>query len=353
MQKSILLFVLILALILSGCKKAAPQFFFGDRDSGRGELQSVTKDGLLGTAITISTYDDISDDLFSQCFETISALEARMSVNMSIDRAESEISLLNDNAGSAFSVADDIYDLLKLSVYFSEITAGAFDISIGPVMELWKEDGHFAILPSRADINQKLNYVGYEQISFPDKKMVYLGENMKIDLGAIAKGQALSLVRDILLGNGVRNALLDFGGDIYAAGQKPDGSNWRIAIKTPLAGDNSLVCLVEVADLCVMTSGGYERYFEQGGIKYHHILDPATGYPADSGLLSVTVVSPDPVWADALSTAGFVMGMEKGLKMINGLAGYEAIFITTEKEIYVTDGLREVITILHPDYSLR
>ncbi|MCL2718638.1 MAG: FAD:protein FMN transferase [Lachnospiraceae bacterium] len=331
-----LIAIFLSVCLLSGCTKPAG-------------LTSVTRDDLLGTAITISIYDNVPDRLFAQCFDEIAAIEARMSVN----RKDSEISLLNENTGGAFLVSDNIYALLQRAVYFSGVSGGAFDISIGPVMELWRKDGHFETLPSPKEINEKLAYVGYEAITFPGSNMVSMEQGMRLDLGAFAKGHALEVVRDILLENGVRHALLDFGGDIYTIGEKPDGSNWRVAIKTPIVGDNSLVCVIEVSDLCVMTSGGYERYFEQDGIYYHHILNPATGYPAASDLLSVTVISAEITGADALSTAGFVLGLEQGMIMIDKLEGYEAIFITSAKEIYVTAGLKGKTTLLNTGFQLK
>ena len=315
------------------------------------EIKSATRDNLLGTTITISIHDNIPDNTFdtliTQCFDAISDIETRMSIN----RRDSEISLLNDNSGETFFVSDDIHDLIKKAVYFSAITDGAFDISIGSVMELWKTDGDFLTLPPSMDISEKLVNVGYEGIIFPGENLISLPAGMKLDLGAIAKGYALATVRDILVENGIQHAILDFGGDIFTIGRKPDGSNWRVAIKTPIIGDNSLVCLVEVYDSCVMTSGGYERYFESDGTIYHHILDPTTGYPAASGLLSVTIISSDPTGADALSTAAFVLGLEKGLQLINELEGFEAIFITQEKVIYVTEGLRDMVTVLNEGYN--
>ena len=328
--------ILLLVFIFSGCKAKSD------------EINSATRDDLLGTTITISIYENVHDSIFSQCFEAIADIEARMSVN----RLDSEISLLNKNSGGAFSVSDDIFELVKKAVHFSNLTDGAFDVSIGSVMELWKQDGFFLALPSPNEINEKLSYVGYQGISFPGANEILMPDGMRLDLGAFAKGHALVVVRDILVENGVSHALLDFGGDIYTLGKKPDDSNWRVAIKTPIIGDNSLVCLVEVSDMCVMTSGGYERYFEEDGIYYHHIIDPVTGYPAASGLLSVTVISNDPLGADALSTAGFVLGLEQGMSLIQGFEGYEAIFITDGKEIYVTEGLRGKVTVLNEGFRV-
>jgi len=330
--------LLLLICLLTGCNSQSPN------------IKSATRDNLLGTTITISIYDNIPDSLFdtiiTQCFDTINDIEARMSVN----RADSEISRLNENHEGAFPVSDDIYELIKNAIQFSYHTTGAFDISVGSVMELWKQDGDFIFLPSPIDIIERLTYVGYKAISFPADNKISIPTGMKLDLGAFAKGHALEVVRGILIKNGIKHAILDFGGDIFTLGKKPDGSNYRVAIKTPIIGDNSLVCIVEVSDLSVMTSGGYERYFEQDNAYYHHILDPATGYPANNKLLSVTVISPDPIGADALSTAGFVLGLEKGMNLINELEGYEAIFITEEKEIYVTDGLHGAVTVLNEGF---
>jgi thiamine biosynthesis lipoprotein len=145
---------------------------------------------------------------------------------------------------------------------------------------------------------------------------------------------------------------LDFGGNIYAMGKKPDGSDWRVGIRLPIIGEDGVVCAVEVSDISVVTSGGYERFFETAGDIYHHLLDPETGYPARSGLLSATVISGVSAVADGLSTACFVLGFEKGAKLLEE-NGYEGIFIGEDRVVHVTEGLRSAVTIMDDRFSLR
>jgi thiamine biosynthesis lipoprotein len=175
---------------------------------------------------------------------------------------------------------------------------------------------------------------------------------MRLDLGSIAKGYSLDVVKDILIENGVRHALLDFGGDLHVIGYRPNGQKWRIGIRSPIIGDNDIVGIVEVSDLSIFTSGGYERFFERDGVIYHHILNPKTGYPAESGLLSVTVISRNSTEADALSTASFVLGLEKGRELLERLDGFEGIFITQDKTIYTTRGLQGEVIVTNPAFVL-
>jgi thiamine biosynthesis lipoprotein len=158
-------------------------------------------------------------------------------------------------------------------------------------------------------------------------------------LGGIAKGYACDRAVEILTSHRVKHALLDFGGNIYALGTKPDGEKWRVGIRNPVLGEDGYICVVEVADKTVVTSGGYERYFEHDGKTYSHILDPATGYPAENGLLSVSIVAGNSTDADALSTACYVLGLEAGLALLDSLPDCDGVFVTDEREVYVTGGL--------------
>ena len=165
-----------------------------------------------------------------------------------------------------------------------------------------------------------------------------------MDLGGIAKGYAGDEAIKIYKKYGIKSAYINLGGNVVVLGTKPDGKPWRIGVQNPRAENGFYIGIVEVADKAVVTSGDYERFFEENGKRYHHILDPKTGRPADSGLISSTIVTDVSMDADALSTAAFVLGLEKGRALVESLEGVEAIFVTKDKEVYVTDGLRNSFT---------
>jgi thiamine biosynthesis lipoprotein len=194
--------------------------------------------------------------------------------------------------------------------------------------------------------------VDHEKTTLKEPSTVMLKEEgMALDLGAIAKGYACDRTAEILKEKGIKHGILDFGGNVYALGTRPDGSPWRVGIKMPIIGESGLVCFLEVSDVSVVTSGGYERYFEKDGVIYHHLLDPKTGYPVSNGLLSVSIVAKSSTYADALSTACFVLGLGDGMKLVTDF-GYEGIFVTEDYKIYVTDGLKDVIKILDDRFIL-
>jgi len=185
-----------------------------------------------------------------------------------------------------------------------------------------------------------------------DGNSVTLDSGMMLDLGGIAKGFAADKAVEIYAQYGVTSALLNLGGNIYAYGQKQDGSDFRIGLRDPFGGEGEYAAVVSVHDTSVVTSGVYERYFESNGQTYHHLFDPKTGYPCDNSLQSVTIICTSSTQADALSTALFVMGTEDGMKLAEQLDGVEAVFITDDHQIYVTSGLAESIEITNEAFIL-
>jgi thiamine biosynthesis lipoprotein len=344
-----LLAAALLAVVTTACSAQTPQ------DGGARETPFTrTRAELLGTVITISVYDKAPSDaaleaLLERCFLEIETVEARMSVN----RADSEISAVNDAAGDApIPVSEEFYRVVARAKAISEISGGAFDVTIGPVMALWKTDGVFARLPAAEEIEARLPLVGYEGIGLTTPNEISLAERgMALDAGGIAKGYACDKAVAVLKEGGIEHAVLDFGGNVYVMGTKPDGSAWRVGVRLPIIGESGVACVVEVADISVVTSGGYERFFEQDGAVYCHLLDPETGYPARSGLLSATVLAPSSMDADGFSTACFVLGPEKGMRLLaeNGLEG---VFIDEARRVYMTEGLRDAVRITDERFSL-
>ena len=310
------------------------------------EMHSQTRDNLLGTIITISAYENISDSVFDECFSAVYEIEKKMSVNI----PESEISSLNNFSEAVLS--DDTYNLIQKGINYSELSNGAFDITIGAVMEKWKQGGAFIRLPEPKEIEDALPFVGYDRIRLSDNNKAEVEKGTKLDLGGIAKGYACDKTVELLKKHNIKAALLDFGGNIYAHGTKQDGSPWRVGLRNPILGEDGYVCILEVSDKTVVTSGGYERYFENEGKAYHHLLDPKTGYQAENDLLSVTIVGDISADADALSTACFVLGKEDGMRRLEDLPGFDGIFITNQNEIYITSNLKDKVTLKNTNFKI-
>ena len=233
-------------------------------------------------------------------------------------------------------------------------TGGALDLSIYPVVRAWGFTTESYQVPEAEALEELLAHVDYTQIRYDaETGAVSLPDGMEIDLGSVAKGFVGSRAAQYLRENGVDSALLNLGGNVQTVGCRPDGDPWKIAVKDPGGGTPMIV--LSIQDQAMVTSGGYERYFEQDGNTYWHIMDPATGRPAESGLTSVTVVGDDGLVCDGLSTALFVMGLEKSAALWQESDDFEAVFVTAEGDIYITAGLESsfALTEDHQDAVVR
>lgn len=294
----------------------------------------------MGTVISQRVYGENAETAALRVEEEMKRLETLMSFFLE----SSEISRLNKAAGKhEVELGCESLYVLNRAKYFSEICGGTFDITIGPVAKLWGIFTDHAKLPSEDEINQALSFTGYKDIIIDNGKgtvkLKKPGES--VDLGAIAKGYTADRAIEIYKQYGIKSAFINLGGNVMVLGNKPDGSPWKIGIQNPLLQRGECLGAVNSVDKTIVTSGDYVRYFEKNNKRYHHILDPRTGYPADSGLISTTIVSEKSIGADALSTAIFILGLEEGMKLINSIKDMEAIFITKHKKIYVTEGLKE------------
>lgn len=289
----------------------------------------------MDTVMTINAYGSKSETAVKAAQNEINRLDKLLSVQ----KENSEIFKLNQS--KKMTVSEDTLTLITRSKEIYTLTDGAFDISCEPLIREW---GFYSGLenkvPSQKAIETALEGVGAEHIKIKDST-VTLDDNTSLDLGGIAKGYASHKAAEILKDNGVTSALMSLGGNVRAVGSKPDGESWSVAVTDPDDNSKSIGTL-KISDKAVVTSGGYQRYFEENGQTYHHIIDTKTGYPADSGLKSITIVSDDDALADALSTALFVMGLEKSRKFYSENSSlFGAVFITDKGEIYVTDNLKD------------
>ncbi len=271
-------------------------------------------------------------------FERISVLTNRFPQGNG-SSALGDVILANKNSGlKPVKVSNDTVTILERCQYYEQLSGGAFDVSVGPVMELWGFGGSQRV-PTDAEIKQTLDLVGYQKILLePEQKTVYLTKRgMGIDLGSVAKGYATDQAAAVLKKRGIKHALINAGGNIYALGSKADGSPWRVGIQDP-RNQQGLVAIVSVKDAAVVTSGDSQRYFEEAGVRYHHILNPATGKPARE-VMQTTVIGASATDADILSTILFVLGPQRGMDFLQGVQDTQAILITPDKQITMTNQL--------------
>ena len=291
-----------------------------------------------GTFFAMDTMMDLTiygeSGLINQSESLIASLESLVSVT----DADSELYAINQTGSGMLT--EEASSLMKQALEICRRTDGALDLSIYPIVRAWGFTTGSYQVPDEAEIQALLPLVDYRKIQYDAATgTVTLPEGMEIDLGSVAKGYAGQLAAQMLREHGVQSALLNLGGNVQTVGTKPDGSPWQIGIKDPQGEDAMMVLSVE--DQAVVTSGGYERYFEQDGQTYWHIMDPSTGHPADSGLISVTIVGDEGVVCDGLSTALFVMGLEKAADLWAQSGDFEAVFVTASGEVYITEGLRD------------
>ncbi len=280
------------------------------------------------------------------------AIDATMKEIQRLDRllstgnAASEVSVVNANGGG--EVSGDTANLFTAAMRMYEETGGLFDFTIYPIMKLWGFPTKEYRVPSEAEIAQKLPLANASETELVGNA-VKLGEGQEIDFGGIAKGYASARVMDIFRDYGITSGLISLGGNIEALGARPDGSPWRIGVQDPEGAQGAYLGVLEVTDKAVVTSGGYERYFEENGHTYIHIIDPRTGKPAESDLLSVTVVSEDGTLADGLSTSLFIMGLQGAQEFwrahLDSEFPFEMVLIDTGGKVYVSEGLAGSFTL--------
>ena len=295
----------------------------------------------MDTVMDFQIYGDTK--LLKNAEEIVTDLEKKVSVT----DPDSEIYAINLRGTG--TLTGEAEELMKLALSMCSRTDGMLDISIYPVVRAWGFTTGAYQIPETETLQKLLPLVDYTKIQYDSATgQVTIPEGMTIDLGSIAKGYAGQLAAQYLRDQGVTSALLNLGGNVQTIGSKPDGTPWSIGIQDP-KGSSPMMAL-SVSDQAVITSGGYERYFEQDGQTYWHIMDPATGRPARSGLLSVSVIGEQGSVCDALSTALFVMGLEKAARFWAASDDFEAIFVTDTGEIYLTEGLKNQYVLLN-DYA--
>lgn len=288
----------------------------------------------MDTYMSLKAYGDSGDKALDEAEKRIYEIERELSAVSE----GSDIYRLNHACGEALTLSDDAAILIKKAVDIGSRTGGALDITVYPIVKEWGFTTGDYKIPQPTVLEELLQNVDYRKLHIDGNK-VRLPENAEIDLGALAKGYTGDEIMKIMAKNGITSAVVSLGGNVQALGSKPDGSDWRVAVRDPFSPDRDM-CVVETSGRAVVTSGNYERFFiGEDGSRYCHIIDPKSGFPSDNGLVSVTVIGESGLECDALSTALFVMGSEKAAAFASSAAGYDVILVTDDKRILYTDGL--------------
>lgn len=330
------LLAFLLALSLAGCQ--------GEAQVAEGEVY------LMSTVVSQRVYGPDGE----AAVDAVNACLKKLEGTLSLFIQDSEVDRINQNAGVApVAVGADTFELIQQAVRFGKLSGGRFDITVAPLTKLWGIDTDGARVPAPEEIAAALPLVGWDKIQLDAAaRTVYLPQKgMAIDLGGIAKGYLAKPVGETYDQYRTTGALVSIGGNICTYGQKPDGSPYVLGIRDPEGGATDILGKLSVGDTVVSTTGGYERYFERDGVRYDHVLDPATGYPAKTDLLSVTVVSRDGGLSDALSTTLFIAG-SGFLEQYRNQPDFQVIVVGADHVVHISDSLRDSFVLTGKNYRL-
>lgn len=310
------------ALLLTGCS--------GAKSSTQTDQDLTYTDMLFDTVIKIQILDPADESIL----DGLKKLCEKYDTMFSATNTDSELYKLNHANGQPFTVSSETANLIQEGIHYSELSGGAFDLTIEPVSALWNFKADKPTIPSSDAIAQAVSHVDYTKVDIQDNTVTLEDPEAGIDLGAIAKGYIADQVKTYLKKQGIKHAIINLGGNVDVIGTKPDGSKYNIGIQKPFDESGEAITSVQLKDQTVVTSGIYERYFKKNGKLYHHILDPRTGYPCENNLYSVSIITDSSTKADALSTTCFLLGYEKGMELIQSMDGVEAIFITDDEKVH-------------------
>ena len=320
----------MLVIQMTGCRQVTGQS--STSDDGTASSYIFT----MGTVFDIRVFAQDASDIMQKAEQALYGCDSLLSWR--------EEGSLADRFNTEHQAdMSEIKEVLEDALQVSKDSQGAFDLTVLPLSQLWNfdkfGDSDFDVstmeVPDRKDIEAAMKKVDYTQLQYDDATGILSTENpdIQIELGAIGKGYAIEQAKDVLKSSDATGGMISAGSSIYVYGTKTDGSQFRVALRDPRGDENSAIGVLTLSDTTISTSGDYERYFEKDGVRYHHILDPRTGYPADSGLMQVTIICDDSVMGDALSTACFVLGLDEGMKLAEKY-GVDAIFVDTDKNIW-------------------
>ena len=358
-KKSVIFLTFILLVVcmtagLYGCEK---QKVSEQSDGNENGISGYTKtDFVMDTVLSETIYGktNLTDEVKNQ----LSVLEKE---KLSWREKNSETAQINDSGsrGNPYVMDEDFSMWVNTSLELAEASEGAFDPTIGNLTRLWNIEGEKPTVPAQDEITRVMEEIGYSNIKNDEEThSISMEDGCTLDLGAVGKGIGCDVIKEYFEKEpAVKGAVISIGGSILVYGDKGNGEDWSVAIRDPEKELDSYMGVLHLSETaCVSTSGDYEKYFMQDGKKYHHILDPTTGYPAESDLTSVTVVcrqgeKTDGLLSDGLSTACFVLGKEKGMQLLEQY-GAGGIFIDKENQVYVTGNLEDQFEIINEAYTL-
>lgn len=328
---------LLCACLLTGCGQ------------GKGKTASIYA---MDTVMDVTAYGETAQEAVDAAVAELNRLDRLLSAQRKNGRDVDGYDIDKVNARSAVSVSQETAALVRKTLTLCEETDGALDITIYSAMEAWGFYNKEYRVPDEAELAQlrmRVNYQAVEVVNDNNVNGITHDDGIKLDLGAVGKGYAADRVVELWRDLGVTSGLLNLGGNVQCVGAKPDGTDWIVAIRDP-EDENGALCTVSGRDMAVVTSGAYQRNFEIDGVSYHHILDPKTCRPAHSGLASVTIVAQSGFLADGLSTAVYVVGLEKSAELWRQRQDFDMILYTDDHVLYITPGLADRVT---PSEGLR
>lgn len=312
-----------LLLLLTGCT---------DDNSSQ---QTVKDVWAMDTYMALTAYGNKAEGALTKAEEKINELDTLLSVTTE----NSDIWRINNADGQPVEVADDTAEIIRTAVEYGDKT-GTLDVTIYPVLKEWGFTTQDYKIPDDDILDSLLESVDYSAIQL-DGNTVAIPEDYMIDVGSLAKGYTSDKVIEELRENGVKSAIVSLGGNVQSLGNKPDGSQWKVAVKNPFASAENM-CILSIGEKAVITSGNYERFFTgDDGNNYWHIIDKADGYPADNGLVSVTIIGDSGIMCDALSTALFIAGTEQAQEYWRTNGGFDMVLVTDDGRLLYTDGIAD------------
>lgn len=343
--KKVLVFLLpLIALVLVACEEEDPR--------GLAEQPYERTEFLLGTVANIKVYNEGKEPAMDKAFERVADLDERFAMQ----NPDSEISEVNRQAGiGPVEVTDEVFYVMEKALAYAQESNGSFDPTIGVVTSLWNIGQENAAVPDQDELDAALELVDYTLIELDEENQtIFLQEEgMILDLGAIAKGYITDEAARVLVEEGVNTAIVDLGGDIVVVGNSTRGVDqpWNVGIQNPYGGRGEILGLVPISDKAIVTSGIYERTFEEDGEHYHHLMDTETGFPIVNNISGLSIIADNATDADALANIAFSLGVEEGLDYINNLDGVDVIYVTNDSKVYASDNIIENVTISDDDFE--
>ncbi len=295
------------------------------------------------TVITLTVYTQSDEAVLDKAIQLCNHYEQLWNKNIE----ESDIYKINHADGASTTVSSETIEIIKTAIAYSEQTNGAFDITVSGVSSLWNfTDKTLQTVPNENTLTSALSHVNYQHIIINDNTITLADSETNIDLGALAKGYISDRIKELFIKNDVEHALINLGGNIVTLGSKPNGDSYALGIQKPFGLQDEIIRQINLTNQSLVTSGVYQRYFEQDGILYHHILNTENGMPVNNNLLSATIISKSSLQGDALSTTCMLLGLEEGLNLIESTTDVEAIFIDSDYQIHVSGGLYDDGTLI-------